>query len=70
MVRQDLLYQYNDMATIRQVLVGMSRRVAFPNRMGEAESDLKQHYREFEKDFTLFFPLLIDHVRTHLHKMA
>lgn len=63
MVERDWLTQYATVEGIGRTLTGLSKRVRFPNRMDEAEVDLRLHYSELEMDFQDFFPSLIEFAR-------
>ena len=62
MVPDNWLYNYSFLEGIQQVLKGMSRRTKFDSGMENAVADLEDHYEEFQDDFKLFFPDLINFV--------
>ena len=55
MIRYNLLYNYQFLESIEQVLNGMNRRTLGKSKMHLAINDLKDLETEFEQDFTLFF---------------
>lgn len=59
MVERDWLTGYASVEGIGRTLTGLSRRVAFQNRMHEATEDLLQWYQPLENDFKAFFPELV-----------
>jgi len=63
MVRQNWLYNYQKMKGIERVFEGMSQRTSFKSNLLHAPQDLLTHYQDFEKDFTLFFPELINYCK-------
>lgn len=62
MSRDNWLYNYQFIEGIDRALTGMSRRTKFESKMEEASEALKEHYRDFEKEFHQFFPELVLHV--------
>ena len=66
MVERNWLLNYATIEGIGRALSGLSIRVSFENKMGEAIHDLQEHYDAFESDFRLFFPLLENFVKTQL----
>src|SRR5689334_19430504 len=66
MVERNWLVNYATIEGIGRALSGLSIRVSFENRMGEAIHELKENYEAFESDFRLFFPLLENFVKTQL----
>jgi len=53
------LYNYQFLDGMQQVLEGMNRRTKMKSQMHLSIEDLKEHYQDFENDFTLFFKDLI-----------
>lgn len=53
------LYNYQFLEGMQQVLEGMNRRTKMKSQMNLSIEDLKEHYQDFENDFTLFFKDLI-----------
>jgi acyl carrier protein phosphodiesterase len=64
MMRNNILCAYATVSGVQQVLEGMSYRASFESNMENASEDLVEHYEEFEKEFTAFFPDLQKHVET------
>ena len=64
MIPANWLYYYSEIEGIHQALTGMSRRTKFESGMENASEDLRKHYKEFKKDFELFFPELISFTQT------
>jgi acyl carrier protein phosphodiesterase len=60
MMRHDWLTNYAHIEGIRRVLFGMSRRTAFDSKMAEATEDLLADYKNYEAEFTEFFPELME----------
>ncbi len=58
MKEHDLLTNYANIEGIEKVLIGMNRRTKGVSQMHLAIHDLKEHYLDFEKDFSLFFKKL------------
>ena len=58
MKEQDWLTNYANLDGIERVLIGMNRRTKGVSQMHLAINDLKEHYLDFEKDFSLFFKKL------------
>lgn len=63
MVKGNWLLNYARVEGIGRTLSGMAARTPYESKMDEAVGDLVQYYHEFESEFRLFFPELIDHVR-------
>lgn len=59
MIADNWIYNYSKLSGISRVLDGVNRRTKNKSKMNFAILDLKQHYTEFEKEFTLFFDELI-----------
>jgi len=55
------LVNYARMEGLARALSGMARRTRFASRMEESTDDLQAHYQDFENEFTLFFPDIIEH---------
>lgn len=55
MIQYNWLYNYQYLKGIKTVLVGMNKRTNGKSKMHLAIEDLKIHYNDFEKDFSLFF---------------
>jgi acyl carrier protein phosphodiesterase len=66
MIKGNWLVNYARTEGIQRALTGMARRTSFRSGMEEAVNDLIQFYDDFENEFRLFFPALIDHARTQL----
>ncbi|HMB62259.1 MAG TPA: acyl carrier protein phosphodiesterase [Eudoraea sp.] len=59
MIADNWLYNYSRLEGIERVLNGMNRRTKNKSKMNFAIIDLKEHYDDFEKEFTSFFEELI-----------
>ncbi|WP_435313356.1 ACP phosphodiesterase [Cellulophaga fucicola] len=55
MIADNWILSYASLAGISKVLDGMNRRTKNKSKMNFAIIDLKEHYDEFEKEFTSFF---------------
>jgi acyl carrier protein phosphodiesterase len=55
MIQYNWLVSYSSVDGIGRVLEGMNRRTKGVSKMDLAIEDLKEYYKEFEADFTLFF---------------
>ncbi len=60
MIEYNWLKNYATIEGIGRTLTGLGKRVSFGNRMNEAVIDLVGNYNEFESEFSLFFPQLIN----------
>jgi acyl carrier protein phosphodiesterase len=60
MIEGNWLLSYATIDGIQLVLNGMNRRTKGRSKMNEATKELKDHYKVFEEDFTLFFKELIE----------
>lgn len=61
MIKHNWLTSYASLVGIEKVLNGMNNRTKGISQMNLAINDLKQHYGEFEEDFTIFFKDLIQY---------
>jgi len=61
MIKDNWLLSYATIDGIQLVLNGMNKRTKGRSKMNEATKELKEHYKVFEDDFTLFFKELIDY---------
>jgi acyl carrier protein phosphodiesterase len=61
MEKQDWLYNYQHTAGLQRVFEGMSRRTRFQSNMETAVTVLEDNYETLEKDFSAFFPHLIQY---------
>lgn len=59
MIAHNWLYNYSNLEGIEQVLGGMNRRTHNRSKMNLAIVELKEHYDDFEKEFSAFFEELI-----------
>jgi len=66
MIKQNWLTNYARLDGIGRVLNGMSRRTPYDSKMHEAVEDLKFSYKDFEKEFFEFFPMLEAYSREFL----
>ena len=55
MIADNWLVSYANLEGIQRVFNGMNRRITYIDNLNEATQDLKQHYSEFENEFSLFF---------------
>ncbi len=62
MIERNWLANYASFEGIDRTLIELGKRVSFENKMHEASVDLKKHYSNFEEEFFLFFPQLINFV--------
>ena len=62
MIERNWLVNYATVEGIGRTLSGLGQRVSFENRMNEATIDLEKHYSDFEEEFSIFFPQLINFV--------
>lgn len=60
MIKDNWLLSYAELEGIQKVLDGMNRRTGSISEMNRAVEDLRENYKEFENDFTLFFKDLCD----------
>lgn len=58
MIKDDWLANYASIEGIEKVLIGVNKRTQEKSQMHLAINDLKENYKEFELDFTLFFEKL------------
>lgn len=58
MINGNWLLNYSKLEGIHRSLSGMARRTPFESKMEEAVADLREHYKDFEKEFMEFFPQL------------
>jgi acyl carrier protein phosphodiesterase len=61
MIKGNWLVNYATTAGIHRALSGMARRTSFVSKMEEAVGDLELYYADFEDEFKLFFPELVNH---------
>jgi acyl carrier protein phosphodiesterase len=59
MVADNWLLNYRELPGVRRVLEGMSRRASPENKMDQAVHELREHYEDFEREFTAFFDELV-----------
>jgi acyl carrier protein phosphodiesterase len=64
MVRYDLLKSYRSVDGIAQALRGIETRLRRPSRLGDAVVELENTGVRFQRDFSEFFPQLIEFVET------
>ncbi len=62
MIAQNWLVGYSSFWSLERVFKGMSRRTGYKSGMENAVTDLKKDYKAYEKEFSLFFPELINFV--------
>ncbi|MBL4704611.1 MAG: DUF479 domain-containing protein [Flavobacteriales bacterium] len=63
MVSSDWLGHYLHSDGINQALSGLSRRTKYPNNMENAVLDLLKYETEFNNEFKLFFPQIVNHCK-------
>lgn len=69
MISGNWLLSYSSIEGIQQVLDGMNRRTKNRSKMNLATKELKDHYDEFEEEFTLFFDELITYSKNKLKEL-
>ncbi len=70
MIADNWLLNYANLHGIERVLSGMNRRTKNKSKMNYAIEDLKEHYDEFEGEFSLFFEDLIQFSRKKYHSLC
>lgn len=65
MVKYNWLLNYSTFEGIDRSLKGLSRRTAFKSGMENAVTDLREHFDNFNNDFSEFFPDLIQFTRSY-----
>ncbi len=60
MIRQNWLLNYRETVGIGKALSGLSRRTSFVSNMEFAVKNLESDYELFEKEFSAFFPDLVN----------
>ena len=58
LIQGNWLVNYGTTEGIHRALSGMSRRTPYDSKMDEAIHDLEKYFKEFDNEFTLFFPEL------------
>lgn len=58
MINGNWLVNYSNLEDINRSLSGMARRTPYQSKMEEAVTDLREHYKDFEKEFMEFYPQL------------
>jgi acyl carrier protein phosphodiesterase len=61
MMKGNWLVNYARIEGIERALTGMARRTRYESKMEMAGTDLREHYKFFEAEFSEFFPLLKNH---------
>lgn len=69
MMRQNWLLNYQTVEGIKQILTQMDFRTKNKSNMRFATEELKQFYKDFEKEFTAFFEDLRIHSKQQLNNM-
>lgn len=59
MVADNWLLNYRELQGVQRVLEGMSRRASHGSHMEKAVHELRAHYEDFEREFTVFFDELV-----------
>ncbi|MFZ4398491.1 MAG: ACP phosphodiesterase [Bacteroidales bacterium] len=67
MVTQNWLEGYANLIDLQRVFNGMSRRASFISGMENAIFDLKKDYSDYENEFCLFFPDIINYTHKIIH---
>lgn len=62
MSEHNWLLNYAELAGMEKALLGISKRAKFKSNMENSIEELKEYYTEFENEFTLFFPDLMNEV--------
>lgn len=68
MIKGNWLVNYAKLEGIHRALTGMTRRSPYESKMDESVVDLQENYEEFKKEFTTFFPELVNHCQVWLEK--
>ena len=66
MIHHNWLVNYGKFWGIERALESISRRAKFPNTMNRAMTDLKKDYKEFDREFKLFYPYVQEYVKRYL----
>lgn len=66
MVKQDWLCNYKEVEGIHRALSGMAKRTSFQSNMEFASEALLQHYDNYESEFLVFFPELVENAKNFL----
>jgi len=69
MKEQNWLESYATIEGISQILLQMDYRTKFKSKMQFSVEELKEFYTDFEKEFTLFFEELRNHVNEKLEEL-
>lgn len=67
MAKDNWLYNYREVEGIQKALTGLSKRTTFENKMDEAHHLLIELESDFQSDFEIFFPELIDFVKKEIN---
>ncbi len=70
MIGSNWLVNYADLNSFTRHMEGLARRTPYNSGMENAVDDLRIHYQGFEKDFTDYFPELINFVKNYLEQLA
>jgi acyl carrier protein phosphodiesterase len=68
MIERNWLLNYATLDGIDRSLKGIGKRLSFQNNLNTAKEDLVENYSEFEKEFFLFFPQLINFAKSIITK--
>ena len=66
MIENNWLVNYGYFEGVRRSLRGMANRSKFKTNIESAVEELETYYNDFDNEFNLFFPQLIDHVNQFL----
>ncbi len=72
LVSKNWFAKYDNLNGIERVLIGMAKRIKHDIPLERGIDDLKDHYTDFEADFSKFFPLIQEHAKKeleYLHKL-
>lgn len=70
LISDNWLLSYAELSGIAKVLNGMNRRTHNKSKMNFAIEELREHYEEFESEFTSFFEELIEFSENHLKNLS
>ncbi|WP_286262108.1 ACP phosphodiesterase [Thalassotalea atypica] len=61
----DWFNEYETLSGVGIALDNIAKRIRFANEFNGAIEDIERHYGELEAIFLMFFPQLIEHVKSH-----
>lgn len=68
MVGSNWLGHYPEIAGIQSALTGLSHRTRYKNNMANSVQDLIRYEVEFNREFNIFFPEIVDHCKTFIRQ--